>query len=217
MKRFFDILLSLFGVALLSPLLILLTVVTSCTSKGGPFYLGVRTGRNGKPFKVIKFRSMLKNSEGGKWNIGDKDPRITKWGRFLRKTKLDELPQLFNVFIGQMSMVGPRPELLIYTDLYTNEEKRILDNRPGITDWASMANMEQYKVFDAYPDPDQAYLKFVRPLKIALQLYYHDHRTLWMDFRILVLTVLKIIFRFKKLPNEPQAIVDEQLVKIEHQ
>ncbi len=210
MKRFFDILLSGLGLIVLSVPFLILALITACTSKGGVFFRGPRVGRHGGEFRIFKFRSMVKDAEGhGKWNVGDNDPRVTKWGRFLRKTKLDELPQLINVFIGDMSLVGPRPELKVYTDMYTEDEKRILDNRPGITDWASMVNMEQYKVFTAADDPDTAYLQNVRPLKIKLQLYYHDHRNLWTDFVILVLTVLKIIFRFKKLPKGPQSVIDE--------
>ena len=215
MKRFFDIVLSFFGILILSPVLLVLALITGVTSPGGVFFRGERVGRNGKSFRIIKFRSMIKNAEGnGKWNVGDNDNRITKWGHFLRKSKLDELPQLFNVFIGDMSLVGPRPELRVYTDMYTEEERRILDNRPGITDWASMANMEQYKVFTEASDPDEAYLTLLRPLKLKLQLYYRDNRNLWMDFVILVLTFLKVIFRFKKLPKGPRKIVDEHMAAI---
>ncbi len=217
MKRLFDILLSFLGLTILSPVLLVLGLITVCTSRGGAFFRGPRVGKNGKEFRIFKFRSMVKDAEGhGKWNVGDKDPRITKWGHFLRKTKLDELPQLINVFIGQMSLVGPRPELRIYTDMYTEEEKRILDNRPGITDWASMANIAQYKVFTAAEDPDKAYLEGIRPLKLKLQLYYHDNHNLWIDFKILVLTVLKVIFRFKKLPKGPQKVIDEYVKEREH-
>jgi lipopolysaccharide/colanic/teichoic acid biosynthesis glycosyltransferase len=210
MKRFCDIILSFLGLVILSPLLLILSLITVCTSKGGVFFRGERVGRHGKPFKIFKFRSMVKDAEGhGKWNIGENDPRITKWGHFLRKTKLDELPQLINVFIGNMAMVGPRPELQVYVDMYTEKEKPILDLRPGITDWASMVNIAQYKDFTAAKDPDQAYLQVIRPLKLRLQLYYRYHRNLWMDLRILNWTVLKVIFRFKKLPKKVQAIVDD--------
>jgi len=210
MKRFFDIVLSFLGILILSPLFLILALITALSSPGGIFFRGERVGRHGKTFRIFKFRSMVKDAEGhGKWNIGENDPRVTKWGHFLRKSKLDELPQLFNVFVGNMALVGPRPELQVYVDMYTDEEKRILDNRPGITDWASMANIEQYQVFTASSDPDKAYLELLRPLKIRLQLYYHDHRNLWMDFRILVLTVLKVIFHFKRLPKKVQAVVDD--------
>lgn len=210
MKRFFDIVISFLGIVILSPLFLILALVTALSSPGGVFFRGERVGRHGKTFRIFKFRSMVKDAEGhGKWNIGENDPRVTKWGHFLRKSKLDELPQLFNVFVGNMALVGPRPELQVYVDMYTDKEKRILDNRPGITDWASMANIEQYQVFTASSDPDKAYLELLRPLKIRLQLYYHDHRNLWMDFRILVLTVLKVIFHFKRLPKKVQAVVDD--------
>lgn len=216
-KRVLDILLSFIGLMVASPVFLILAIITGCSSRGGVFFRGPRVGKNGKEFRIFKFRSMVKDAEGhGKWNVGDKDPRITKWGHFLRKTKLDELPQLINVFLGQMSFVGPRPELRVYTDMYTEKEIKILDNRPGITDWASMANIAQYKVFTAAEDPDKAYLESVRPLKLKLQLYYHDNNNLWIDFEILVLTVLKVIFRFRKLPKGPQKVIDDYVKEHEH-
>lgn len=210
MKRIFDIVCSFFGLVILSPLFIILIILISCTSKGGPFFRGVRVGRHGKPFKIFKFRSMRVNSEGnGKWNIGDKDPRITKIGHFLRKTKLDEIPQLINVFIGQMSFVGPRPELQYYIDMYTDKEKPILDLKPGITDWASLVNMKQFEGFTNASDPDEYYLKQVRPLKLKLQLYYRYNHSFWNDIYCIIVTVLKVFTRSDKLPKDIQKIVDE--------
>ena len=216
MKRLLDFLLSSIGLLVITPLFLILLLITVLSSPGAPFFCGERVGKDGNTFRIIKFRSMVKDSEGhGKWNVGSNDPRVTKWGRFLRKTKMDEIPQLLNVIAGHMSLVGPRPELKVYTNMYTEEEKCILDNRPGITDWASIANIDQYKVFTAAEDPDEAYLRVVRPLKLKLQLYYHDQHTLWMDFQILVLTVLKVLVRFKKLPKGPQRIIDEHLLELE--
>ena len=158
MKRLFDIAASGFGLILLSPIFLILSVMIIIDSPGGVFFRGPRIGKNGKTFRIFKFRSMVKDCEGkGKWNVGDNDDRITRIGHFLRKTKLDEIPQLINVFIGDMSFVGPRPELKVYVDMYTDEEKRILDLKPGITDYASMVNIAQFETFTKAVDPDEAY------------------------------------------------------------
>lgn len=210
MKRFFDILFSLIFIIILSPIIIIISLLVSLTSKGGPFFTGVRIGKKGKPFKIIKFRSMKKNSEGnGAWNISGKDPRVTKVGYFLRKTKLDEIPQLFNIFAGQMSFVGPRPELPIYVSWYSDIEKPILENKPGLTDWASIVNSDQITDFTNANDPDYYYEHIIRPLKLRLQLYYHDHHSIWGDIRCLFLTFLKVIFRKLKNPKKIQKIIDD--------
>ena len=209
MKRFFDILLSFLSIVVLSPLFVILIIVVSTTSKGGPFFAGERIGKNGKPFRILKFRSMKVNSEGnGTWNVSGKDPRVTKVGLFLRKTKLDELPQLLNIFIGQMSFVGPRPELPIYVSWYSEIEKPILDNRPGLTDWASIVNSDQITNFSNTDDPDYYYEHIIRPLKLKLQLYYHDNHSLFSDFYCVIITALKVVFRKIKNPKPVQAIVD---------
>ena len=173
MKRAFDIVASLLGLIVLSPVMLVLALMIVLDSRGGVFFRGERVGRHGKTFRIFKFRSMRPDSEGnGKWNVGEQDERITRVGHFLRKSKLDELPQLLNVLKGDMSFVGPRPELRFYVDMYTEDEMPILDLKPGITDWASMANFEQFKGFTASEDPDEFYLEQVRPLKLRLQLYY---------------------------------------------
>ena len=210
MKRIFDIFASFLGLILFSPLFLILPLLIACTSKGGPFFRGERVGQHGEIFRIFKFRSMAKDSEGkGKWNVGDNDSRITKVGHFLRKTKLDELPQLINVFIGQMSLVGYRPELKYYVDMYTEEEKPILDLKPGITDWASMVNMKQFEGFTKADDPDEYYLKCVRPLKLKLQLYYRYNHSFFSDIYCIILTVFKVFTRSNKLPKKIQSIVDE--------
>ncbi len=210
MKRLFDIVCSFMGLVILSPLFIILSLLIVVTSKGGVFFRGERVGQHGKMFKIFKFRSMVADCEGkGKWNVGDKDPRITKVGHFLRKTKLDELPQLINVLIGQMSFVGYRPELKYYVDMYTDEEKPILDLKPGITDWASMVNMKQFEGFTKASDPDEYYLHTVRPLKLKLQLYYRYNHSFFSDLYCIILTVLKVFTRSDKLPKKIQGIVDE--------
>lgn len=219
MKRAFDILVSLTGLIVLSPVFLILALLVVLDSPGGVFFRGVRVGQYGKDFRIFKFRSMRPDCEGkGKWNVGDNDDRITRMGHFLRKSKLDELPQLINVLVGDMTLVGPRPELRVYIDMYTQREMPILDLKPGITDWASITNFEQFKGFTQAVDPDQYYLDVVRPVKLELQLYYHAHHSLWDDLRCLCWTAYKVITRSQKLPAEVQQIVDSkkaELVPIE--
>ena len=211
LKRFFDIVISAAGLLVLSPVFLILSLLIVLDSPGGVFFRGVRVGQNGKDFRIYKFRSMKPDCEGkGKWNVGDDDDRITRMGHFLRKSKLDELPQLINVLKGDMSLVGPRPELRVYIDMYTEREMPILELRPGITDWASITNFEQFKGFTEAEDPDAYYLRYVRPLKLKLQLYYHYHHTLWDDLRCICWTAYKVLFRSEKLPAEIQQIVNEE-------
>ncbi|MBE6927916.1 MAG: sugar transferase [Ruminococcaceae bacterium] len=210
MKRLLDIIFSLIGLILFSPIFLILSLMIVIDSRGGVFFRGVRVGLNGKDFRIFKFRSMIPDCEGkGKWNVGDNDDRITKVGHFLRKSKLDELPQLINVLIGNMSFVGPRPELRVYVDQYTEEEKAILERKPGITDWASITNFEQFKGFTEAEDPDAYYMNYVRPLKLKLQLYYAEHHSLWDDIRCVAWTVYKVATRSQKLPKEIAKIVEE--------
>lgn len=208
MKRLFDIVVSAVGLLLLSWLFLILALLIVIDSPGGVFFRGPRVGKNGKTFRIFKFRSMIPDCEGkGKWNVGDDDDRITRMGHFLRKTKLDELPQLINVFIGDMSFVGPRPELQVYVDMYTPEEKCILDLKPGITDYASVANFDQFEIFTKAKDSDEAYLKYVRPLKLQLQLYYRKNNSFFGDIRLIFWTVYKVITRTQKVPKEIEPIV----------
>lgn len=210
MKRLFDIAASGVGLILLSPIFLILSIMIVIDSPGGVFFRGPRVGKNGKTFRIFKFRSMVKDCEGkGKWNVGDNDDRITRTGHFLRKTKLDEIPQLINVFIGDMSFVGPRPELQVYVDMYTDEEKKILDLKPGITDYASMVNIAQFETFTKAIDPDVAYLKYIRPLKLKLQLFYREHHSFWGDIRLIFWTIYKVLTHSDKLPKEILPIVEE--------
>lgn len=210
MKRLFDIVASGFGLILLSPVFLILSIMIVTDSPGGVFFRGPRVGKNGKTFRIFKFRSMVKDCEGkGKWNVGDNDDRITRTGHFLRKTKLDEIPQLINVFIGDMSFVGPRPELRVYVDMYTEEEKKILDLKPGITDYASMANIAQFETFTKAVDPDVAYLKYIRPLKLKLQLYYREHHSFFGDIRLIFWTIYKVLTHSDKVPKEIMPIIEE--------
>jgi lipopolysaccharide/colanic/teichoic acid biosynthesis glycosyltransferase len=210
MKRVFDFASSLIGLIILSPLLIIISLLIICTSKGGIFFRGERVGKKGGKFRIFKFRSMVKDAEGkGNWNVGNHDPRITKIGVFLRKTKLDELPQLINVIKGEMSIVGPRPELVYYVDMYTDNERPILDLKPGITDWASMVNIAQFELFTNAEDPDVAYLKYIRPIKIKLQLYYRYNNSFFGDLHIIFWTIYKVITRSNKLPKKIRQFVSE--------
>jgi len=215
-KRLLDIVISFLSLVILFPLFVVIAALVMVTSPGGVFFRGVRVGQYGKPFRIYKFRSMVKDAEGnGKWNVGNNYERITPIGRFLRITKIDELPQLINVLKGDMSLVGPRPELQIYVDMYTEEEKKILDLKPGITDWASLANFDQYRIFTRAKDPDEAYLKYIRPLKLKLQLYYRYNNSMLIDLKIILWTIYKVIFRSKRLPKEIEAIVAEYREKVE--
>lgn len=210
MKRIFDVIMSATGLIILSPILLITALLIVLDSPGGVFFRGIRVGQYGKDFRIFKFRSMKPDCEGkGKWNVGDNDDRITRIGHFLRKSKLDELPQLINVLIGDMSFVGPRPELRYYIDMYTEKEKPILDLKPGITDWASMANIDQFKGFTEASDPDVFYLEKVRPLKLRLQLYYRYHHNFFMDIYCIFWTVYKVLTKSKRLPVFIQEIVDE--------
>ena len=163
---------------------------------GPVFYRGERVGLHGKPFRIFKFRTMVVDAEKlGASSTSDDDVRITKIGRFLRRYKLDELPQLINVLIGDMSLVGPRPEVKKFTDLYTDEEKMILTIRPGITDWASIWNPDEGAILAGSTDPDRDYLEKIRPEKIRLQLKYVRERSFWTDLRIIILTLKTILIK----------------------
>jgi len=158
------------------------------------FYRGNRVGRYGSLFKIFKFRTMVVDAErfGGP-STADDDPRITKVGKVIRKYKLDELPQLINVLKGEMSFVGPRPEVQHYVEMFTEEEKAILNVRPGITDWASLWNPDEGKILEGSPDPEKAYMEKIRPTKLRLQLKYVQERSFWIDLKIIFQTCLTIL------------------------
>ncbi len=194
MKRVFDLLSAGMGLLVLSPLIAWIAWRIKREDPGPIFYRGARVGLGGRPFRIFKFRTMVLDAEklGGSSTAGD-DPRITKTGHFLRRYKLDELPQLLNVITGEMSIVGPRPEVKRFTDLYTEEEKQILTVRPGITDWASIWNSNEAEVLAGSADPDQAYLELIRPTKIRLQIKYVRERSFLTDLKIIFLTLLAIL------------------------
>lgn len=194
MKRLFDFAAALVGIVLLFPLLVLLGVLVMATSKGPALYRGRRIGCFGKPFFLIKFRSMLLDAErqGGPTTAGD-DPRLTRIGAFMRRFKLDELPQLFNVMAGDMSIVGPRPEVLSELAEYTGKYAPILTLRPGITDWASLWNADEGAILEGAKDPHAAYKKYIQPTKLELQLKYWRERSFWLDLKLIFYTLYKIV------------------------
>ena len=196
LKRAFDLVLSAIGLILFSPVLLFVAIWIKLDSKGPVFYRGERTGLHGKPFRIFKFRSMVANADkiGGP-STADTDMRITKSGKFIRNFKLDEIPQFMNVFVGDMSFVGARPEVKRYTDMYTDEEKPILDLRPGITDWASIWNSDEGGILAGHPDPDRGYEELIRPGKLKLQLMYRYSHNLWTDIKILFYTAYRIVNR----------------------
>lgn len=196
MKRIFDILSSLFGLVLVSPILVGIGILIIKEDGGPVFYRGIRVGRHGKLFSIFKYRTMVADAEniGGPSTAND-DPRITRVGMFLRKYKLDELPQLLNVLKGEMSFVGPRPEVQHYVDMFTEEERGILEVRPGITDWASLWNPDEGKILAGSPDPEKTYMEKIRPSKIRLQLKYVREGSFWKDLKIIFQTLMTIISR----------------------
>ena len=196
MKRLFDIVFSLLGLMLTTPILLILAILIKREDGGPVFYRGVRVGRHGKLFRIFKFRTMVVNAEkiGGS-STADDDPRITRIGKFIRKHKLDELPQLINVLKGEMSFVGPRPEVQHYVNMYTNEEKAILNVKPGITDWASMWNSDEGAILAGSTDAEKTYMEKIRPEKIRLQLKYVRKRSFFVDLKIIFQTLFKLVKR----------------------
>lgn len=195
MKRFFDFISSFLGLIILSPIIILIMLWIKRDSDGPIFFLQQRVGLNGKLFNIFKFRTMIPDAEqkGLKVTVGT-DPRITKSGHLLRKTKLDELPQLLNVFLGQMSIVGPRPEVPEFMNEYsTNIRSKILSVRPGITDLASIEFTNEAEILAGSLDPKQKYIDDVMPIKAKFYMDYVDNNNFISDFKIILLTLKKII------------------------
>lgn len=194
MKRLFDILLSGFGLLLFSPLLILVSIWVKIDSKGPVFYRQVRVGRGGKEFRIYKFRSMRVDADKqGLITVGGRDPRVTDAGYYIRKFKLDELPQLINVFVGDMSFVGPRPEVRKYVDLYTPEQHHVLDVRPGITDAASIKYRNENDILAAQADPDKYYIEVVMQDKLRINLEYVNNHSLAGDLKLILKTFVAIL------------------------
>ncbi|HBK70689.1 MAG TPA: glycosyl transferase [Flavobacteriaceae bacterium] len=192
-KRLFDVFFSTLGILILSPVLLIISFLIKLDSKGNILYLQNRVGKSGKIFRILKFRTMVTNADKlGLLTLGDGDNRITKVGRILRKTKLDELPQLFNVFLGEMSFVGPRPEVKKYVNLYTNAQKEILKLKPGITDYASIKYIDESVILGNSEDPEKTYINTIMPHKIKLNKKYLHKQSLVYDIKIIFLTLFKI-------------------------
>jgi lipopolysaccharide/colanic/teichoic acid biosynthesis glycosyltransferase len=195
-KRLFDITASLAGIIVLAPLLVLIAVAIKADSEGEVLFKQTRVGRNEVPFKILKFRTMIKDAEkkGMQLTVG-RDSRITRIGCFLRKAKLDELPQLLNVLKGDMSFVGPRPEVPKYTELYSEEQQQILKLRPGITDPASIQYRNENEILVQCDDPEKMYIEEIMPAKIALNMKYMRKISLSYDIRLIIKTIILLIRR----------------------
>ena len=194
MKRLFDIIASSFGLLLLSPLFLVLAIWIKLDSKGPIFYRQVRVGKDNKDFRIFKFRSMRVGSDKGSLvTVGGRDPRITRSGYFIRKFKLDEFPQLINVLIGDMSLVGPRPEVRHYVDYWTPEQMHVLDVRPGITDPASIKFRNENELLEQTEDPEKYYIEVVMQEKLKLYLEYVQNHSFWGDIKLIFQTFKVII------------------------
>ena len=193
LKRIFDIILSLFGLMILFPFMLIIAIFIKLDSKGPIFFRQVRVTKNGREFKIFKYRTMRVGSDKYSQITVGKDNRITKIGAFLRKYKLDEIPQLINVLLGDMSLVGPRPEVPKYVALYTDEQKEILKVRAGITDYASIEFSDENDLLASEEDPEKAYIEKVMPKKIELNKKYISEISMLTDIKIILITIKKIL------------------------
>lgn len=193
-KRVFDLFFSLIGLIFLSPFFLIISLLVLVDSKGEVFYRQIRVGKGGVDFFLIKFRSMkIDSDKEGLLTVGGRDIRITGIGYYLRKYKLDEFPQLINVLIGDMSLVGPRPEVRKYVDLYTNEQMRVLTVKPGITDYASLIYFNENELLGESENPEETYINKIMPEKLNLNLKYIDKNSIYLDTKIIFRTLKKII------------------------
>lgn len=195
-KRLFDILFSLVVLILLLPVFVIIAIAIIIDDGFPVFYLQERIGKNFRPFKLFKFRTMYKNADKmGYLTIGARDPRVTKIGYYLRKYKLDELPQFINVLIGDMSIVGPRPEVKKYVDLYNEQQKKVLSTKPGITDYASIKYINENEILAHSENPEKTYIEEVMPEKLKINLEYIEKQNLLEDIKIILKTFIKILFK----------------------
>lgn len=194
MKRLLDILSSLLVLILLCPLWLVLALLIVCDSRGGVFYRQIRVGKDNKDFYLYKFRTMRPDADKKSLlTVGERDSRVTRVGCFLRKYKLDEFPQLINVLKGDMSIVGPRPEVRKYVDMYTPEQMRVLSVRPGLTDLASIQYVHENELLAASDNPEQTYIDEVMPAKLQLNLQYIDNQSFWGDIKLIFKTFAAIL------------------------
>ena len=194
LKRTFDIVASGIGLILLSPLFLIVAIWIKLDSKGPVFYRQTRVGQYDKDFRIFKFRTMRTGSDkGSQVTIGDRDPRVTRAGYWIRKFKIDELPQLINVFVGEMSLVGPRPEVRHYVDYWTPEQMHVLDVKPGITDAASIKFRNESEFLKKADDPEKHYIEVIMPMKLKLYLEYVNHHSFKGDIRLIFETIWTVI------------------------
>mgnify|MGYP000502831114 CR=1 FL=1 len=194
MKRIFDLFFSFLGILFLLPIYIIIAILIKIDSNGDILYKQERIGKNGIPFYVLKYRTMIPNAfSKGALTVGSRDPRVTNIGFYLRKYKLDELPQLFNVFLGEMSFVGPRPEVREYTDLYDQNQKKVLSVKPGITDYASIKYRNENDLLANSNDPEKLYIEEIMPNKLELNLQYINNNNVFKDIEIIFSTFYTII------------------------
>ncbi|HAO15560.1 MAG TPA: glycosyl transferase [Tenacibaculum sp.] len=194
MKRVFDLFFSFFGLMIFSPILLIIGILIAFTSRGGVFYRQVRVGKGNMDFRIYKFRTMKVNSDKlGLLTVGGRDPRITRIGYYLRKYKLDELPQLINVLLGDMSFVGPRPEVRKYVNLYTEEQKEVLNVKPGITDLASIEYRGENDILSKQSEPNKYYIEVIMPHKLKINLEYLENRSLVKDIGVILKTFKAIM------------------------
>lgn len=199
LKRSFDILSSGLGLLLISPILLIVSLAIALSSKGGVFYKQSRVGLNGVNFNILKFRTMFTGSDKkGLLTVGDRDPRVTPIGYYLRKYKLDELPQLINVLIGDMSLVGPRPEVSKYVNLYSKEDRVVLSIKPGITDYASIYFRNENEILNSSSNPEKKYIEEVMPMKLELNKKYIEEKGLLTDLKIIFMTLKSIFHKNEK-------------------
>lgn len=192
-KRLFDIVSSLIVLSIGSPFFLLIAISIVLDSKGGVFFRQTRVGRGNVDFKLFKFRTMKPDSESlGQITVGGRDPRITKVGYWLRRFKLDEFPQLINVLVGDMSIVGPRPEVRKYVDLYNEEQLKVLTVRPGLTDYASIAYINENELLEKSDNPDKTYINEIMPAKLTLNQQYIEEKSLVLDFKLIFKTISKL-------------------------
>ena len=195
MIRFFDILLSGIGLIVLSPIFFILSIWIKLDSEGPVFYKQNRVGKDNVDFLLFKFRSMVTDADktGLLITVGGRDPRVTKSGYFIRKYKLDELPQLINVFLGEMSLVGPRPEVRKYVELYNHEQQKVLTVKPGVTDYASIEYIDENKILGESEDPEKTYIEIILPEKIRHNMKFINNKSIKEYFKIILLTITKIL------------------------
>ncbi|MBS5413075.1 sugar transferase [Bacteroides thetaiotaomicron] len=194
MIRFLDIFFSFCGLLLLMPVFLILYLFIRIESKGPGFYSQIRVGKGGKDFRLYKFRSMRVGADKkGLITVGGRDSRITRVGYFIRKYKLDELPQLWNVLLGDMSLVGPRPEVRKYVDIYTEDQWKVLSVRPGITDYASIEYVDENEILGKAIDPDKVYVEQIMPDKIRYNMKYIQSRSVFEYFKVIILTILHVV------------------------